>query len=133
MHRKYGIRRYFVLASAFIAGLLACAVSAKPPSAIYPKQVQGVWQLGYEPCKLPGDIDSDGRIEIKAGILEAYEDVSLPLKVVRVSKSPDAWRITYLLRIDGNQDQHSAVYALSGSHTLTIIDDSRPAVYTRCN
>ncbi len=112
--------------------LCSCAsVSAGGP-VVMPPALQGVWQAGYEPCSLPGDPDSDGRIEIKPGKIEGYEDTRIPLKVTTVSGSPAAWRIEYLLEIGDDADRYSAIFALSGAHTLTIVDDSRSAIYTRC-
>ena len=117
----------FVVSASFAAPALC-----KDPKANFPSQLRGVWELGFEPCKLPGNHDSDGRIEIKADVLEAYEDHSVPLKIVRVSSSPLAWRITYLLHIDESIEKSSAIYALNGSHTLTIVDKSKPSIYSRC-
>lgn len=117
----------FVVAASFVAPALC-----KDPKVKFPSQLQGVWELGFEPCKLPGNFDSDGRIEIKAHVLEAYEDHSVPVKIVRVSSSPLAWRITYLLHIDESTEKNSAIFALNGSHTLTIVDKSKPSIYSRC-
>ena len=112
--------------------LCSCAsVSAGGPASM-PKELQGVWQLGYEPCNLPGNLDSDDRIEIKSRLILGYEDSSEPLKVTVVSKRPAAWRIEYLKEIDDYADRYSAIFALSGDHTLTVVDESRPAIYTRC-
>lgn len=120
------------LALLMVAASCAAPALSKDPKVDFPKQLQGVWELGFEPCKLPGNFDSDGRIEIKAYVLEAYEDHSVPVKIVRVSSSPSAWRITYLLHIDESVQKSSAIYALNGSHTLTIIDESKPSIYSRC-
>lgn len=117
----------FVVTASFASPALC-----KDPKVNFPSQLQGVWELGFEPCKQPGNYDSDGRIEIKADVLKAYEDHSVPVRIVRVSSSPLAWRITYLLHIDGSTEKNSAIYALNGSHTLTIVDQSKPSIYSRC-
>ncbi len=119
-------------ALALLAVTASCAAPALCKEVNFPRQLQGIWELGFEPCKLPGNLDSDGRIEIKAYVLEAYEDHSVPVKIVRVSSSPLAWRISYLLHIDESTEKNSAIYALNGSHTLTIIDESKPSIYSRC-
>ncbi len=117
----------FIVSASFAAPALC-----KDPKVNFPSQLQGVWELGFEPCRLPGNLDSDGRIEIKADVLEAYEDHSVPVRIVRVSSSPLAWRITYLLHIDESTEKNSAIYALNGSHTLTIVDKSKPSIYSKC-
>lgn len=120
------------LALFIVSASFAFPALCKDPKVNFPSQLHGVWELGFEPCKLPGNLDSDGRIEIKAQVLEAYEDHSVPVETVRVSSSPLAWRITYLLHIDEFTEKNSAIYALNGSRTLTIVDKSKPSIYSRC-
>lgn len=109
-----------------------CASVSAGSSAVMPKELLGVWELGHEQCLTPGNFDGDGRIEIKPNMILGYEDSSVPLKVAVVSQSPAAWRIEYLEEIGDYADRYAAIFALSGVHTLTIVDESRPAIYTRC-
>lgn len=112
--------------------LCSCAsVSAGGPVSM-PKELQGVWQPGPHPCVFPGNLDSDSRIEIKAHVIRGYEDSRVPLEVKRVSESPAAWRIDYLLEIGDYADPYSAIFALSGENAMTIVDESRPEIYVRC-
>ena len=105
---------------------------AKRPNAAYPEQLLGVWEGGYESCMLPGNLDSDARIEIQRGALNDYEQHSKPTHVIQVSTKPLAWRISSILHVDGQDSSQSEIYVLNGSGQLTIADESRTEVYTRC-
>ena len=99
----------------------------------YPKQIQGVWQKGYEPCKLPGNLDSDGRKEIKSKVIHNYEDTSTPIEVVHLAKQPQAWKIKSSFEIDGYTTSGYEIYILSGKAIMTIVSASSSSVFTRCN
>ena len=117
-----------------LPSLLLCSctsVSAGGPVSM-PKELQGVWQPGPHPCVLPGNLDSDSRIEIKPHVIQGYEHSSVPLKVTRVSTSPEAWRIEYLETYGGYDDRYAAIFALSGERAMTVVDESRPEIYFRC-
>ena len=122
-----------------LAGMLcmACASSlakGKAPVASYPKVLHGVWQADHHTCRLPGNLDSDVRIEITADKLMDYEQWNKPVRVVQISRSPQAWKITSKLHIDESTFDHEEIYALSGQDNglLTIVDENRALTYARC-
>ena len=112
--------------------LFSCASVSSGGPVSMPMELQGVWQPGPEPCVLPGNLDSDSRIEIKTYVIQGYEHSSVPLKVTRVSASPAAWRIEYLETYGGYNDRYAAIFALSGDRAMTVVDESRPEIYVRC-
>ena len=111
---------------------LSVPAIAKRPSAAYPEQLLGVWEGGYEPCKFPGNLDSDARIEIQRSVLNDYEQHNKPVHVIQVSSKPLAWKIGSILYADGQDSSQSEIYVLNGSGQLTIVDESRTEIYTRC-
>ena len=127
------LRLVLLILTATAATALAMPASGKQPRAAYPKQILGVWEGGYEACKLPGNLDSDQRIEFKPHLLDDYEQHSKPVQVVQVSRTPLAWKITSILYIDENHLSQSEIYVLNTSGRLTIVDQSRTEVYTRCD
>ncbi|RZJ24125.1 MAG: hypothetical protein EON85_14770 [Brevundimonas sp.] len=106
----------------------------KQAKASYPAQLLGVWQGGGNTCRLPGNPDSDVKMEITPGKLVDHEQWNEPLVVVQVSKQPQAWKIKSRLYIDESSYEQYELYVLSGSDkgTLTIIDKSRSMTYARC-
>ena len=122
-----------------MAGMLcmACAASVakgKVATARYPAVLHGVWQADLPTCKLPGNIDSDVRIEITADELVDYEQWNEPIRVTQISRSPQAWKINSRLHIDESTFDHEEIYALSGQDDgqLTIVDGNRALTYARC-
>ncbi|WP_156087683.1 hypothetical protein [Lysobacter sp. Root667] len=122
-----------------LAGVLcmACAPSVakgKVASAHYPKVLHGVWQADFPTCKLPGNLDSDVRIEIKPDKLIDYEQWNSPVRVIQISRSPQAWKISSRVHIDESTFDHEEIYALSGQDNgqLTIVDGNRAITYARC-
>lgn len=66
---------------------------------MYPQALRGYWEIGHGECKLPGNPDSDGRIEITKTDRYGYEDSSKPIRVIQISKVPLAWKIKSRLNI----------------------------------
>ena len=130
---KQTIRNALLLvAGALSIGFLPA--HGKQAKATYQAQLLGVWQGGGNTCRLPGNPDSDVRMEITPVKLVDHEQWNEPLVVVQVSKQPQAWKIKSGLYIDeSSYDQHE-IYVLSGSDkaTLTVIDKSRSMSYARC-
>lgn len=112
-----------------IAELEALAVVAR-----YPVIPHGVWQADFPTCKLPGNLDSDVRIEVTSDELVDYEQWNEPVPVTRISHSPQAWKINSRLHIDEGTFDHEEIYALSGQDDsqLTIVDGNRVLTYARC-
>lgn len=50
-----------IAGSLFISSLPAVSKEAK---VIYPSQLRGIWQGNGNTCRLPGELDSDTRMEI---------------------------------------------------------------------
>lgn len=122
--------------STSILFMLACAgyggALAKERQPIFPKSLHGVWEVGLTPCKMPGNLDSDTRIEIKPSIVEGYEHTTKPLSIFQVSKKPMAWKVKSAVDIDGLISDEYEIYILSGKDVLTVVDDNLPRVYSRC-
>jgi len=120
-----------LLAATFSLGCLSA--NGKPPRASYPSQLHGIWQGGSNTCLLPGNLDSDARMEIKPDKLIDYEQWNGPTAVSQISKKPLAWKIRSRLHIDEHWIDHHEIYALSSDlEFLTVIDESRSATYSRC-
>ncbi|HYM85586.1 MAG TPA: hypothetical protein VET30_02510, partial [Pseudoxanthomonas sp.] len=110
------------------------SVSARQEKTQYPNQLLGVWQGDSTTCRLPGNLDSDTRMEIKPDKLVDFEQWSEPLIVLQISKQPQAWRIKSRLHIDEHSYDQYEIYVLSGSDkgSLTVIDQNRSTTYVRC-
>lgn len=111
--------------------LSACSTIHASPAS-YPKQILGVWEKGFAPCKFPGNLDSDSRIEVKPKILIHYEESSKPVSVVRISKEPLAWKIQSKLDMGDDYFHDRSQIFILGIDTLTIADKHMTFIYTRC-
>ena len=125
-------RRFVLLAMGLVVGCLPA--SGKQPKVRYPNQLIGVWQGGSATCALPGNLDSDTRMDIRPDKLIDYEQWNEPIVVLEISKKPQAWKIKSRLHIDEKSLDQYEIYILSGSDksTLTVVDQSRSATYARC-
>lgn len=126
-------------AIAFVGMLcLACAVSnakGKVEVVRYPAALRDTWQgEGREYCNHPDAGDSDVRMTIEADKLIDYEQWNEPVSVMRLSRSPQAWKIRSRLHIDEHWSEIDEIFILSGqdSGRLTIVDSSRSMSYARC-
>lgn len=126
------MNRRLVLLAMLIVGSLPA--SGKQPKVKYPNQLIGVWQGGSTTCTLPGNLDSDARMDIRPDKLIDYEQWNEPIVVLEISKKPQAWKIKSRLHIDEHSIDQYEIYILSGSDksTLTVVDQSRSATYARC-
>lgn len=112
-----------------------CTTSTCANTSIeYPVELIGIWQGDELTCRLPGNIDSDTRMEIKPDRLLDYEQWNEPISIRQISVRPNAWEIISRLHIDERAIEHHEIYVLHGFQqgTLTVIDESRSAVYARC-
>lgn len=82
---------FMLFAGALSIGYLPA--NAKQPEASYPRQILGIWQGGGSTCRLPGNLDSDSRMEITPTKVIDYEQWNEPLVVLQMSKKPQAWKI----------------------------------------
>ena len=101
-------------------------------TANIPNELLGVWDLRDQPCKLPGNPDSDTKIEILPTAINGYEHWYVPKGVEPLSNTPKAWRIQSKMHSDGEESDQTQIFAMSGADTLTVIDDSGPEIYARC-
>lgn len=105
------------------------------PAVRYPAALHDTWQgEGREYCNHPDAGDSDVRITIEAGKLVDYEQWNEPISVVRLSRSPQAWKIRSRLHIDEHWTETEEIFVLSGQDNgrLTIVDSNRSMSYARC-
>lgn len=129
----------FVIAI-LMAGVLwmpCTSVSAKVKGtgADYPAALHGIWEGGVSECKLPGNPDSDVRMEISAKELIDYEEWNEPVKVVQISKDPQAWRIVSKLHLDdGDVFEVADIFLISAEDNarLTVVNKQQSMSYLRC-
>lgn len=129
--RSLGVCIVFVATALFIGGLGA---NGKQARVSYPRQLIGVWQGDASTCRLPGNLDSDTRMEIEPSRILDYEQWNEPLVIVQISRQPEAWKIKSRLHIDEHSYDQYEIYVLSGQNkaTLTVVDKNRSATYVRC-
>jgi len=129
---KNSRRSCILLAAILSTGCLSA--NGNQAEARYPSQLHGVWQGDGDACRLPGNMDSDTRIEIASDKLVDYEQWNEPTAVLMISDKPQAWKIKSRLYIDDHSVDQDEIYALSSSDfgVLTVIDQSRSATYVRC-
>jgi len=132
MDSKSHLKLLVIAATALCIGCSSANGHQAP--AHYPEQVLGVWEAGPDTCRLPGNLDSDTRIEIKPNKLVDYEQWNEPDVVEQISTKPKAWKIKSRLYIDEYLVDQEEIYILTGSDdgALTIADQSRSATYKRC-
>ncbi|WP_162349593.1 hypothetical protein [Pseudoxanthomonas gei] len=130
----YGSRTAFFMLVAGVLSIGCLPAHSKQPGVSYPRQLLGIWQGGGSTCRLPGNLDSDSRMEITPTKLVDYEQWNEPLVVLQISKKPQAWKVKSRLHIDEQAYDQYEIYVLSGTDkaTLTVIDQSRSATYARC-
>lgn len=128
------LNKAIVLFAMLIVSISCSPANGKEHKARYPSELIGVWQGDDVTCTLPGNLDSDTRMEIKPDRLIDYEQWNDPLIVMQISKQPKAWKIKSRLNIDDHVYDQYEIFVLSGSDkgTLTVIDKSRSATYARC-
>lgn len=128
------LRNGYIVVMAITLFISCLSANGKQTDVSYPDQLIGVWQGDSKTCRLPGNMDSDTRMEIKTNKLIDYEQWNEPLVVLQISKKPQAWKIKSRLHIDENSVDQYEIYILSGSDkaTLTVVDQSRSATYVRC-
>lgn len=123
MHAKMFLARSIVMVLSIVANDAYASVE-------FPKALQGVWDLGPEPCRSPVNPDADSPIEIKARVLQAYEHTEKPIYVRRASSKIKAWVISTDADIAPGIVVYD-LYVLSGDH-LTITDGETTRQYLRC-
>lgn len=128
------LRNACIVLTAATLSIGCLSANGKQTSVSYPSQLIGVWQGDSKTCLLPGNMDSDRRMEIKPDKLIDYEQWNEPVVVFQISKIPQAWKIKSRLHIDERSVDRYEIYILSGfdKGTLTVVDQSRSATYVRC-
>ncbi|UOF17280.1 hypothetical protein IEQ11_11900 [Lysobacter capsici] len=110
----------------------ASNTAEKQVNANIPKELRGIWDVQGQPCKPPGNPDSDTRIDISPTSINGYEHWYSPRSVEQLSNSPKTWRIQSKMHSDGEESDQTQIFAISGVDTLTVIDNSSPEIYERC-
>lgn len=126
--------------AALMAGILCMACTStsakgKQARAAYPAVLHGIWEGGVPVCKLPGNPDSDARMEINADKLIDYEEWNEPVRVVQISKNPKAWKIVSKLHLDdGDVFEVEEIFLLSAEDNgrLTVVNSQTSMSYLRC-
>lgn len=123
-----------ILAVLFCVACTASAARSGSAVVAYPAVLQGVWQGDAPGCKLPGDVDSDMRLDIAANKISAYEDWSAPSSVVQISKAPQAWKIVSQKHVNEDSIRLEEIFLLSGEDqaALTIVNIDQAHTYHRC-
>lgn len=125
------------LVGALIATLMStsCASAGAPTGAVqFPRELHGVWEGGVTSCRMPGNRDSDVRVEITERKLFGYEDSQDPLEITQVSTAPLAWKVRSRLHVYEDTSELTEIFVISGADKgrLTIVDESRSMQYERC-
>lgn len=128
------------VAMALMVGMLCMACTStsakgKQARAAYPAELHGIWEGGVPVCKLPGNPDSDVRMEIGAGKLVDYEEWNEPVRVVQISRNPKAWKIVSKLHLDdGDVFEAEDIFLLSAEDNgrLTVVNGQTSLSYFRC-
>lgn len=106
-------------------------VPAIAAAAAIPGELRGFWDLAPDPCTLDPKVESDSRLEIGDTFVRGYEELMEVREVVRVSETPQAWRVLAISGIAPADVQGPALYVLSGD-SLTIADAEQSRIYVRC-
>lgn len=119
-----------LLALISVSAVDGVSAAKKGASPIYPKELQGTWDLGQDSCKLPIDPDLDTPIRVETARLMGYEHQEAPVSIERVSESPLAWRVS------ATSDNAPGIttddlYIVKNDH-LTISDGETVRQYRRC-
>jgi hypothetical protein len=132
LHKEMDMRPLKAVLLVLISISAADEVSAAKsgPSPVYPKELQGTWDLGQGSCKLPIDPDLDAPIRVETARLMGYEHQEAPVSIERVSESPLAWRVS------ATSDNAPGIttddlYIVKNDH-LTISDGEATRKYRRC-
>ena len=73
-------------------------------------------------------------MDIQRDLLYGYEEVSKPVRVELISKTPLAWRIESMIDIGPSgifERDAPDIFVLSGDR-LTVVSGNRAEVYKRC-
>ena len=129
-----GVKAIFFLALISVTYPVHTQAAGSKKAPAFPIQLRGIWQGGREPCKHPGNMDSDSRIEIHSNKIFGYEDSSELISILKISSNPTAWKVHSKLDLgDSYFVDEYLIYVLSGEH-LTVIDDrALPFTYTSCH
>ena len=132
LHKEMGVRP---LKAAFLTLILVSAtggVSAAKygSSLVYPKELQGTWDLGPDSCRLPINPDADSPIQVEMTRLMGYEHQETLVSIRRVSENPLAWRVVATSDIAPGITT-TDLYIVKDDH-LTISDGETSKKYRRC-
>ena len=100
------------------------------PSPVYPKELQGTWDLGPDSCRLPINPDADSPIQVEMTRLMGYEHQETLVSIRRVSENPIAWRVVATSDIAPGITT-TDLYIVKDDH-LTISDGETSKKYRRC-
>lgn len=117
-------------ASLLLSSCNAVSATKQRESVAYPREMQGVWDLGPESCKLPVNPDSDSPIRIEKTRLRGYEHEQTPVSIKLVSEQPRAWVVSSTSDIAENIKTYD-VYILNEDY-LVISDGGSVRQYLRC-
>ncbi len=120
----------FLSVSLLLPSCSAVSATKARHSIAYPTELQGMWDLGPQSCKLPLNPDSDSPIRIEKTRLRGYEHEEVPVAIKLVSTGPHAWVVSAKSDIapDIRTDD---LYILKGEH-LVISDGESVKQYRRC-
>lgn len=116
-----------------LSAIFSCqAAPVGAASATFPVELQGVWDAHPWPCDAAVPSDSDMRFLIEGGVRRNYEDDDILVSLDRIAIEPSAWRVSSVSSLDPDGSREDArIYVLAGDR-LTVADEARTEVYTRC-
>lgn len=101
----------------------------------YPQVLHGFWIPADDSCPPNGQsYDGDQMMDVANDRLTGYEEVSKPVKVSQVSRTPRAWRIESLIDVgpSGIFEKAPPQLFLLGESTLTVASEEATYIFKRC-
>lgn len=113
--------------------LLASPAAASPtvPPAVFPAELQGIWNPAPYDCGSSPEAENDMRFEVAGPLRMNHEDIETALSVSELPGTPQAWRLTTASNVVGDAEGQSRIYVL-GARYLFVTDGDRMDQYLQC-
>ncbi|HJR73825.1 MAG TPA: hypothetical protein VJ806_09330 [Luteimonas sp.] len=119
----------FMVSLAMSQPVLARQPRNKP---VFPKDIQGLWQLGDDRCRTKNTKDSDGTMVIYQTHVHANEEIIRPVEITLISNNPMTWRFLGISSVAPPEIQGQALLYVLNGNSLVITDGIATRKYSRC-
>ena len=129
------MKKSHISISFFLAAFLCAPSNANHKTSVshYPTELIGTWEITSSSiCNLPMDQDSQTAIFIREKELVEYEEWLEPIRIKQISKNPSAWKVDSIQHIYERKSRKTQIFVLDKRGRLTISDDHRTNIYSRC-